>query len=669
MSAPPRLLAAVFLVFFTMVPGLRAQWVTETYTLKPGWNAIWLPLNVSHTTMEQILPAEVTRVHMWTNSKAGMLTPNPFADPVPVSLQWEKWSRDPSEKTTFSEMLPNVAYLVELGGTENITWSVTGKPEPPDYSWSSDGTNLIGFPLRTDGPIASRRVNRVFELDSVLLDAGTTPAFYYNGGPMLNEDGTVNNPIQIPATGTFPLNRFQAYWIKASNYTNYYGPINVNLGVGAGGLAYGESSSSIALRVKSAVRTGNITITLSPLNSVAPPAGQPAITGPVPLRVRGAVNLTTGLYEMTPVTAVNPVTVNLTPGEEKEIIFALDRSALTGPFYASTLRITDSLGVSDIRIPVSARPTPKQGLWVGNAVINRVDQIEPIAFQGTISDTANPAVGAITQPGDILTVTKMERGGLILDTPISGQNVQDGTRILSQLTQAPGKDPGKEGTYQVSVAQKVSNPLNRTNMVMYHVTNQGSPDPFTQKIILHSSNDGTVRLLQRAVGGNLNGQSAVSVDETVFTTTANSAPAFRTSSANFPSKLAQAGTGSLPAGPLSFAVVLGYDDDSNPLVHRYHPDHDNFDERFEQKQLPTIRTVESQQVYVGRESNRISRSIVFTFVPTNPTGFDPEWGGTRLGGTYRETVVGLRSIPIVCEGAFIINRVADAEQFSAPPTP
>ncbi len=661
MTALFRLLGLVA-ILCSLTPTLQAQWSTETYTLKPGWNAIWLPLNISHVPMQQILPPQVTRVHMWTNSKSGMLTPNPFAAPVPVSLQWEKWSKDPTEKTTFSEMLPNVAYLIEVNGTENITWNVTGKPEPPDYAWSSDGTNLIGFPLRTEGPASNRMANRIFEFDSVLLDTGTTPSFYYNGGPMLKPDGSVNNPLQVPATGDFPLNRFQAYWIRATNYTNYYGPVNVNLGAGAGGLAYGESSSSIALRVKSAVKSGNITVTLSPLNSAVPPSGQDAITGQVPLRVRGALSLTTGLYAMTPVTPTTPVRVVLAPGEEKEIIFALDRSALTGPFYASILRVTDSLGVSDIRIPVSARPTPKQGLWVGSAVINRVDNLEPIAFQGTISNTANPAPGATTGIGTILTVTKVERGTLIGGDPLSysrvfGQNVNPGTLIVSQLSRAAGVTvDGKEGTYQVSVAQKVSNPLKRTNMTIYRVTAQGSPDPFTQKLILHSSDNGSIRLLQRAVGGTINDVSAVGVDEAAFPKASGGKPSFRTSSSHFPAKLVQIGSGSLPAGPLSFTVSLSHNDDSHPFVHRYHPDHDNKDERFEQT-LPA-----------GRESNTITRTIQFSFVPTNPNGFDPEWGGTRLGGTYRETITGLRSLPIVCTGAFVIDRVADAVQFR-PPTP
>lgn len=649
MTALFRLLGLVA-ILCSLTPTLQAQWSTETYTLKPGWNAIWLPLNVSHRTMQQILPPQVTRVHMWTNSKSGMLTPNPFADPVPVSLQWEKWSKDPTEKTTFSEMLPNVAYLIEVNGTENITWNVTGKPEPPDYAWSSDGTNLIGFPLRTEGPASNRMANRIFEFDSVLLDTGTTPSFYYNGGPMLKPDGSVNNPLQVPATGDFPLNRFQAYWIRATNYTNYYGPVNVNLGAGAGGLAYGESSSSIAIRVRSAVKAGNITVTLSPLNSAPPPSGQEAITDQVPLRVRGALSLTTGLYAMTPVTPTTPVRVVLKPGEEKEIIFALDRAALTGPLYASILRVTDSLGVSDIRIPVSARPTPKQGLWAGSAVINRVDQVEPIAFNGSIGDAAGTAVG------DILTVTKVDRGNLIADIPLAGQNVRPGTRILSQITQATGKPAGKEGTYRVSVIQRASNPGNKTNMVMYRLTSQGSPDPFTQKLILHSSNDGTMRLLQRAVGGSKNGISAISIDESAFPKASGGIPLFRTSSSHFPAKLVQTGSGTLPAGPLSFTVELGWNDASHPFVHNYHPDHDNMDERFEQT-LPA-----------GRESNTITRAIVFTFLPTNPNGFDPEWGGTRLGGTYRETITGLRSLPIVCNGAFVINRVADAVQF-LPPAP
>jgi hypothetical protein len=642
-------------ILCTLTPALQAQWSTETYVLKPGWNAIWLPLNISHATMPQILPPQVTRVHMWTNSKSGMLTPNPFADPVPVSLQWEKWSKDPAEKTTFSEMLPNVSYLIEVGGTQNITWSVTGKPEPPDYAWSSDGTNLIGFPLLSEGPASNRMANRIFEFDPVLLDTGTTPSFYYNGGAMLKPDGSVNNPLQVPATGDFPLNRFQAYWIKAANYTNYYGPVNVNLGAGAGGLAYGESSSSIALRVRSAVKSGNITVTLSPLNSATPPTGQQAITAQVPLRVRGALSLSTGLYAMTPVTPTTPVRVVLAPGEEKEIIFALDRAALTGPFYASILRVTDSLGVSDIRIPVSARPTPKQGLWAGGAVINRVDQLEPIAFSGSISSVANPAAGSNPTPGDILTVSKVDRGAIVANTPIAGQNVRIGTSIISQISQAAGKPAGKEGTYRVSITQRVSNPGNKTNLVMYRIISQGSPDPFSQKLILHSSTNGTIRLLQRAVGGTMNGVSAVGIDETAFPSATGGVPSFRTSSSHFPAKMEVVGTGTLPAGPLRFTVTLGHNDSSHPFVHVYHPDHDNKDERFEQ-QLPA-----------GRESNTITRAIEFTFLPTNPNGFDPEWGGTRLGGTYRETITGLRSLPIVCNGAFVINRIADAVQFRSTP--
>ncbi|MCX6854743.1 MAG: hypothetical protein NTV80_07540, partial [Verrucomicrobia bacterium] len=299
--------------------------------------------------------------------------------------------------------------------------------------------------------------------------------------------------------------------------------------------------------MKSAVKSGNITVTLSPLNSATPPSGQAAITGQVPLRVRGALSLTTGLYAMTPVTPTTPVRVVLAPGEEKEIIFALDRAAVTGPFYASTLRVTDSLGVSDIRIPVAAKPTPKQGLWVGSAVINRVDNIDPIAFQGTISNTANPAAGATTGIGDILTVTKVDRGTLIGGDPLAysrvfGQNVNPGTLIVSQLTQAVGAAPGKEGTYRVSIAQKVSNPLKRTNMTLYRVTAQGTPDSFTQKLILHSSNDGTLRLLQRAVGGTINDVSAVGVDESAFPKASGGKPEFRTSSSNFPAKLVQVGT-------------------------------------------------------------------------------------------------------------------------------
>ena len=123
-----------------------------------------------------------------------------------------------------------------------------------------------------------------------------------------------------------------------------------------------------------------------------------------------------------------------------------------------------------------------------------------------------------------------------------------------------------------------------------------------------------------------------------------------------PNNLVVLGTGQLgPTGVVSFEVLLGYNSDANPFVHRYHPDHDNLDARFSAAVLP-----------VGRESLTVNRVVVFTFLSSLPGITDAAWGVTMLGGTYVETVTGLRAVPITVKGIFILNRVSDVPSLLTP---
>jgi hypothetical protein len=109
-----------------------------------------------------------------------------------------------------------------------------------------------------------------------------------------------------------------------------------------------------------------------------------------------------------------------------------------------------------------------------------------------------------------------------------------------------------------------------------------------------------------------------------------------------------------PTATVSFDVPLDYDSDSNPFVHRYHPDHDNLDARFQSK------------LAAGRESLTVRRTITLTFLSSVAGITDPAWGVTMLGGTYSETVTGLRSTPITVNGSFVLNRVTDAPTLITP---
>ena len=78
------------------------------------------------------------------------------------------------------------------------------------------------------------------------------------------------------------------------------------------------------------------------------------------------------------------------PLSEIRITLGPDRSKMTavaGTLYASFLRVRDAGKLVDVPLPISARASSLQGLWVGEAQVSRVD---PILRGSSGSSTARP---------------------------------------------------------------------------------------------------------------------------------------------------------------------------------------------------------------------------------------------------------------------------------------
>src|SRR6185436_3609604 len=125
----------------------------------------------------------------------------------------------------------------------------------------------------------------------------------------------------------------------------------------------------------------NLTVTLRLANSEPAPIGQTPITAAPPLLLRGILNLTNLTYGYTNLPVDSPRSWTLTPrnqaGSEVEVVLGLNRAAITDPpgsLLAGILRFTDSLGFSQVELPVSATAASSAGLWVGTATINQVGQ-------------------------------------------------------------------------------------------------------------------------------------------------------------------------------------------------------------------------------------------------------------------------------------------------------
>jgi hypothetical protein len=101
--------------------------------------------------------------------------------------------------------------------------------------------------------------------------------------------------------------------------------------------------------------------------------------------------------------------------------------------------------------------------------------------------------------------------------------------------------------------------------------------------------------------------------------------------------------------------VLGYDAPLNPFKHRYHPDHDNLDARFE--------AVLSNRV----ESYEVTRAISLRFGATNQVTVPlAGWGDGYVGGDYREVITGLHRQVLHLRGTFLLQRVSLVGVLDAP---
>jgi hypothetical protein len=180
-------------------------------------------------------------------------------------------------------------------------------------------------------------------------------------------------------------------------------------------------------------------------------------------------------------------------------------------------------------------------------------------------------------------------------------------------------------------------------------TTTGFPVP----ILLHRAAAGETYLVQQVYLGSNGGTSTLATAENLFS--AGTVPTSRVSVASFPNNTVILGSGSVgTTGSLSFQVLLGFNDDANPFVHRFHPDHDNLDARF------------TNLLGEGRESLTVTRAVTLTFLSSLPGVTDPAWGVTMLGGTYVETVTGLRAVPLTVKGVFVLNRVSDVPSLLKP---
>ncbi len=357
-------------LLFAIAPSeAHAQWKTETYTLRGGWNAIWLHGDATHATPAELFAdyPEVLEIWRWNpNPDQIQFTDSPNS-PNATSSEWTIWNREDPNEQILSALIGQSAYLIRCDGASSTTThvSIAQRPRPPNATWLVSGANFLGFPAATEpGPTLSS----YFASFPIAVNA-PAKIYKYIGGSL-----NATNPMQI-APSSERLDRNTAYWFEAATVGDFTGPLKYEL-PGSDGLAFGRTGTVITVGITNRTSSA-ITLTLSAPPSEPAPANQTPITGPVPL-TRRVFDSSTGAYTETLLLGESTVTV---PANGRiNLEFGLDRSQLTdsdSAFYASFLRIKDSVGLSDVLLPASAQRASPAGLWIGQADVSAVTSKVP----------------------------------------------------------------------------------------------------------------------------------------------------------------------------------------------------------------------------------------------------------------------------------------------------
>jgi hypothetical protein len=313
----------------------------------------------------------------------------------------------------------------------------------------------------------------------------------------------------------------------------------------------------------------------------------------------------------------SPLVVSPAAGSTTRLRFAVRRQALSDTNYASVIEVRDGLGTR-LLVPVTAQvpaatiASPllagakgrkdaqqesrnRAGLWVGSAILDAVS--EP--------HSANP-----TNP----TPTKSQLNlRLIIHVDTNGE-----ARLLKEVTQM-----WRDGTYtnDATGAQVADKPG------QYVLLTDDSLLPFF-------------------------GGSAVRDGESVGRRISTVGYDFPTSSSNNFLNL----SGAFAMGEkLTAALVLPLDHPTNPFKHKYHPDHDNLNPRFDGPAPESFTT--TRQIELEPQAAPPDEPAV------------PDYGYNVIGGAYRETITGIHKRVIRVSGTFRLSRVSLIPELNPNPQP
>lgn len=579
---------------------LHAQWVTQEISLRPGWNAVYFEVQPEPRSCRAVFEdVPVESVWLWNRRFSSVQFLRDPSTLVPENPEWLVYLPPESPAAPASNLFTVIggrAYLVKLAGTDPVDLVVRGRPvtRPPD--WRANSYNFVGF----------------------AVDPGTPPTFEeffapssaHAGQPAFRLDAA-GEWERITSPATVRLRAGEAYWVFSDGASQYSGPIQPILEQSTG-LEFGRVLAEQVLRIENRSAAAK-TVALRVLPS-EPPAddSQPALAGPVPLSY---YKFRPDLDEAGWTPFPERLEVSIAPGETARVRLEVRRRDMVAAepipgrasTYQSLLEVADSEGRRFL-LPVSAK-----------------------GRQPELSESEAGAVrGASVGAGDDLT------------DPNAG--LWAGMVSIDKVSQ-PTNDAAPE--------EPVTAAGEFIFRILLHIDRAGQAKLLDEVILMWR--DGTLAPDPEGSGNQVvdePGRFVLVTDDTLIpmfqgsTVRDGEQVGRRVSTAAYSLNEPLAMTGAL-GDRMHAELELGFNHPLNPFKHKFHPDHDNLDERFENT-LPE-RT----------ESFTIRREMELEFADEDPDGLQfPGFGDRIVGGVYREVIRGVHKQALHVEGTFRLQHVS-----------
>lgn len=336
---------------------LWGQWATQTITLEPGWNAIYLEVDPypSNPFYEggSPYPNECSTIFNGIDIESVWAPADQF-NLIDPDIERLTYYPTPSAiaPTTLFALEGGKVYIINYLGTVPETMEISGRPTLGQQTWRAGIDRVAGFPVDATNPPTFTEF------------LASAPAFGVNAVQKMNSNGdwvAITDPNET-------INKGQAYRLKTNEFSTYASPFSVELAQ-ENSLDFDQILLEQTIRIKNHSDAAK-SITVEQLISAD------NIFAPYNLAGEVVLNYRDNVAEQW-VSLSGGTTVNVAANGFALFRIAIDR--LQMPFtsngmYQSLLEFKDNQGTALV-VPTSGFGLlDRTGLWVGAATINAVSE-------------------------------------------------------------------------------------------------------------------------------------------------------------------------------------------------------------------------------------------------------------------------------------------------------